>query len=319
MKTPAFQFYTGDWMKDPALRSCGPMARGVWVDLLCLMHDGDERGVLSINGKPVSLEQIARMTGATLAEIRKAMVELENAGVFSRNEAGAILSRRMVRDTELLEIRRQGGHLGGEHGVKGKEYGSKGAEHGKKGGRPKATMGGDSAVENPPDNDKITPPSTPPSTPPPSSSSSSSSSEVKTEDPPTPQGGARNFSRQKRTKDPNEPPKSRAPQPIDPLFEVICGLVGDANRNPHGSRIAKIAHQMLDAGLTVEQLRTLPEVVGRHQPFRKVIDLNTVASCWPMIQTPPTPITNTNRPIYDRAPLPPPPIPPELLRNATST
>lgn len=45
-KLPSFQFYPGDWQKDPALRSCSPASRGIFIDSLCLMFDCAQRGVL---------------------------------------------------------------------------------------------------------------------------------------------------------------------------------------------------------------------------------------------------------------------------------
>ena len=32
MKLPAFQFYPGDWRKDPNLCRCSHAAKGVWID-----------------------------------------------------------------------------------------------------------------------------------------------------------------------------------------------------------------------------------------------------------------------------------------------
>lgn len=46
MSRPSFQFYPGDWQKNANLRRCSPAARGVWVDVLCLLHDAEEYGVL---------------------------------------------------------------------------------------------------------------------------------------------------------------------------------------------------------------------------------------------------------------------------------
>jgi hypothetical protein len=46
-KLPSFQFYPGDWMKDPDLRRCTPIARGVYIDVLCLMHENTWRGILT--------------------------------------------------------------------------------------------------------------------------------------------------------------------------------------------------------------------------------------------------------------------------------
>lgn len=46
MKRPAFQFYPADWLGNKNLRRCSVAARGAWIDVLCLLHDGEEYGVL---------------------------------------------------------------------------------------------------------------------------------------------------------------------------------------------------------------------------------------------------------------------------------
>lgn len=46
MKRPAFQFYPNDWRGNANLRRCTEAARGAWIDVLCLLHDSDEYGVL---------------------------------------------------------------------------------------------------------------------------------------------------------------------------------------------------------------------------------------------------------------------------------
>lgn len=46
MKRPAFQFYPADWTNNAKLRRCSYRERGVWLAILCLMHDSDEYGVL---------------------------------------------------------------------------------------------------------------------------------------------------------------------------------------------------------------------------------------------------------------------------------
>lgn len=100
-KLPAFQFYPGDWMKDPALRSCSVAARGLWMDVLCMMFESDRRGYLQAsNGKSYSPEQIARMTGCSTDEASRLLKELETSGVYSRTAHGIIFSRRLVRDEE---------------------------------------------------------------------------------------------------------------------------------------------------------------------------------------------------------------------------
>lgn len=94
-------FYPGDWMKDPELRSVSLAARGLWMDMLCLMFEGGRRGYLVLgNGKPVTNEKLARMTGTFEAKVIQYLEELEESGVLSRDKDGIIYSRRLIRDEE---------------------------------------------------------------------------------------------------------------------------------------------------------------------------------------------------------------------------
>ncbi|MFA5899706.1 MAG: hypothetical protein WC829_11405 [Hyphomicrobium sp.] len=43
---PSFQFYPADWRGNAKLQRCSIEARGAWIDVLCLLHDADEYGVL---------------------------------------------------------------------------------------------------------------------------------------------------------------------------------------------------------------------------------------------------------------------------------
>jgi hypothetical protein len=112
-KPPAFWFFTGDWMKDPALRACSPAARGVWMDMLCMMHESPHRGFLETSqGHPYSDEQIARMTGCDMALLSQIVTELFTTGVASKTDSGTIFNRRMKRDemTRALARERQRRH-----------------------------------------------------------------------------------------------------------------------------------------------------------------------------------------------------------------
>lgn len=113
MKRPAFQFYPADWRKDPALSACSLAARGLWIELMCIAHEAETYGLLSINDKPMTNPQIARMVGESPAAVAKLIAELEDAGVFSRDERGAIYSRRMVNDERIRNVRAESGRLGG--------------------------------------------------------------------------------------------------------------------------------------------------------------------------------------------------------------
>lgn len=112
MKRPAFQFYPADWRKDAALQSCSIGARGLWVEMLCIMHECIPYGYLCVNGQPMTDSQLARLVGDTVKAVVSYKKELESAGVYSYDE-GRIYSRRMVKDEHLRNIRAQAGAMGG--------------------------------------------------------------------------------------------------------------------------------------------------------------------------------------------------------------
>jgi hypothetical protein len=98
LKLPAFQFYPGDWMKDPDLRRCSHAARGVWIDMLCLMFECSDRGVLASGGNPWSREDVAAAVGGNGDVTLRCIDELVAKGVAKVRDDGAIYSARMVKD-----------------------------------------------------------------------------------------------------------------------------------------------------------------------------------------------------------------------------
>ena len=79
MKRPSFQFYPADWRNNAKLRRCSEAARGSWIDVLCLMHDSDEYGVLRW-----PLADIARASGVPL----KFLKELADRDVLKGGDKG---------------------------------------------------------------------------------------------------------------------------------------------------------------------------------------------------------------------------------------
>lgn len=116
MKRPAFQFYPADWSKDLALRSCSLAAQGLWMQMLCMAHESERYGFLILNGKTMTDAQVVN---AVPGAARKMLIELEEAGVFSRDASGTIYSRRMVRDEHLRTVRAACGQLGGNPNLVG--------------------------------------------------------------------------------------------------------------------------------------------------------------------------------------------------------
>lgn len=114
------RFWPQDWQRDPALRSCSIAARGLWIELICIMHEATPYGYLTIGGKAATTRQIGTITGCGEKEATKLIGELEDAGVFSRDETGTIYSRRMVRDKAASDAGREHGKSGGNPALKSK-------------------------------------------------------------------------------------------------------------------------------------------------------------------------------------------------------
>jgi hypothetical protein len=116
-KNPWFKFYAVDWRADPRLRTVSIGARGLWIEMLCLMHEATPRGTLKVNGRQLSVQQLEMLVGLTpglTPGLTQGLLdELEQAGVFSREADGTIYSRRMRRDDEKAEIHQKNGKKGG--------------------------------------------------------------------------------------------------------------------------------------------------------------------------------------------------------------
>lgn len=114
MKLPALQFYPGDWRKDPGVQSLNYFDRGVWFEILCLMHESSERGKLLLNGAPMPDEALATILGLDKQILTTTLNTLLTYGVASRDEdTGALTNRRMVKDEQLRQKRTEAGKMGG--------------------------------------------------------------------------------------------------------------------------------------------------------------------------------------------------------------
>ena len=113
IKQPWMKFYPSDWRADPAVKSCGLAARGLWIEMLAIMHEADPRGSLVVNKKPVSTGQLASLVGASENLVFELLSELRQAGVFSTRRNGVIFSRRIERDEIKSSRLRDNGRKGG--------------------------------------------------------------------------------------------------------------------------------------------------------------------------------------------------------------
>lgn len=113
MNLPHIQFYVGDWRKDVGIQTLSYHHRGIWFEMLMLMHCSEQRGRLILAGKPMPNDALARLLGLSPQETHHAVEVILESGVASKDEAGVIYCRRMVREEELRQKRKQAGSLGG--------------------------------------------------------------------------------------------------------------------------------------------------------------------------------------------------------------
>lgn len=112
-KLPYMPFFVGDWKKDPELSLCTPATRGVWIDLLCAMHEAGRVG--SLRG---TREQLARLSRCVPADLDHALTDLQATGAAcvesDRNGVVTVTNRRMSREAKQREVDnlRQARHRG---------------------------------------------------------------------------------------------------------------------------------------------------------------------------------------------------------------
>jgi hypothetical protein len=66
MKRPYLMLYVADWQSNPKLRCCTFAERGIWIEVMCILHDQDEYGLIRW-----PLKQIAQAVHTSLSSLRK--------------------------------------------------------------------------------------------------------------------------------------------------------------------------------------------------------------------------------------------------------
>jgi len=109
---PSLQFYVKDWLSDPGLHACSLAARGLWIDMICVMFSACHRGELTVNGNLVAGKMLAKIVGRPETEITPLLTELHENGVYSVLPDETIFCRRMRREAALSRARAEAGHKG---------------------------------------------------------------------------------------------------------------------------------------------------------------------------------------------------------------
>lgn len=118
-RQPWFKFHTADWRGDAGLRLVGAAARGLWIDMLTIMHEATPYGHLAVGVNQLDYVKLASCVGMDPEEVRVLLDRLEQNNVFSRTEQGVIYSRRMVNDQKKALRDKENGRSGGNPLLKG--------------------------------------------------------------------------------------------------------------------------------------------------------------------------------------------------------
>lgn len=140
MKRPSFQFYPEAWQTNANLKRCTKQLKCTWLDVMCLMHDSDEYGVLRW-----PLREVAEAAACKIPELKelrtKSVLKGADAGetcpafIYTPRHAGkdgdpvtlipeqpgpVWYSSRMVRDEYIRSKRGEGTRFGDDPSASGR-------------------------------------------------------------------------------------------------------------------------------------------------------------------------------------------------------
>ncbi|NVO06461.1 MAG: hypothetical protein HXX19_11270 [Rhodoferax sp.] len=136
MRRPSFQFYPADWRNNANLGRCSLAARGAWLDVMCVLHDSDEYGIVRwplkdlANSAKVPMAQLRELVekevlkGADKGGQAKAYIYTPRSGrkdgkpvtLVPDQEGPVWYSSRMVKDEYVRTIRGENTRFGDESG-----------------------------------------------------------------------------------------------------------------------------------------------------------------------------------------------------------
>lgn len=115
------KFNFRDWMTDEKLLQCSRGARSLWLDMCGLIYAAEDRGRLIIDGQNPDHLAIAHRLGDHGTAVKNWLAELENAGVFVRDDENFIVSKRIFREILQAQKSRDFGKLGGNPALVSKD------------------------------------------------------------------------------------------------------------------------------------------------------------------------------------------------------
>jgi len=136
VRRPSFQFYPGDWTSNSNLRRCSHAEKGIWIDVMCLLHDQEEYGIVRW-----PLKEIAQAVNCTVSALKGLVTKGILKGADAPNNAESFIyvprsgrkdgdpvtlvptqvgpiwySSRMVKDEYVRTVRGEGSRFGAGDG-----------------------------------------------------------------------------------------------------------------------------------------------------------------------------------------------------------
>lgn len=90
------------WRENEPLQGCSLAARGLWIEMVSIMHGCEPYGHLVEKGAPMKVRQLAGIVGEPPSLVDQLLAELWRAEVFSYKDK-CIYSREMTAPSDEIE------------------------------------------------------------------------------------------------------------------------------------------------------------------------------------------------------------------------
>lgn len=96
MKIEWFKFDYEQWLTDSKHRALSINARGLWIQILCMLWESERVGYLMKDGVSIQVEDLAKATNSTEIEVERCIFELEAHRFLSETEDGTFYSPEVL-------------------------------------------------------------------------------------------------------------------------------------------------------------------------------------------------------------------------------
>lgn len=115
-----FPFKVKWWISNRKIQALSYEARGIMVEIMLMMMEGDPYGTLKIDGQQYDLEILSKMLKLSEDKTTEILDELMNVGKdIQINAQGLVYSREMQKEMAIHNTRKAIGSMGGNPHLKG--------------------------------------------------------------------------------------------------------------------------------------------------------------------------------------------------------